>query len=153
LDRVRPPSPVVLTGDIHSAWAANLFAGETSDVLAIELVCSSITSTFLTLNSKPTHVIVAAGLPDNPHIRYFNGMFRGYCLCDVDRNEWRTQYRAVGSPTDAVTASATDPNDSTFLPMEGDPLFTDATAVITRGFNRRGEPQPLAMENVITGAA
>ena len=115
LGRARPPSPVVLTGDIHSAWAANLFDDfgdpANSDVLAVEFVCSSISSTFLSPNSKPAHLIVAAGLPDNPHIRYFNGLFRGYCLCEVDHSEWRTQYRAVGSPADAVTANPTDPTE------------------------------------------
>ncbi|HZF30100.1 MAG TPA: alkaline phosphatase D family protein [Gammaproteobacteria bacterium] len=152
LGRVRPPSPVVITGDIHSAWAANLFAdfgdAANSDVVAVEFVGSSITSTFSTVDPRPTHGAVRAGLPDNPHIRYFNGLYRGYCLCEVDRNEWRTLYRAVGSPADLM-----DPSQFAFIPMEGDPLFTDAVASIPRGFNRRGEPETLTVEGVVTGAS
>jgi alkaline phosphatase D len=151
LGHLRPPSPVVLTGDIHSAWAANLLADfgdpQNSDVVAVELVCSSITSTFLSLDPRPTHQIVAAGLPDNPHIRYFNGMFRGYCLCDVDRNAWRTAYRAVGAPADVA-----DPNPLALVPLEGDPTFTDAVATIPRGFNRREQRATLAVGGIVTGA-
>ena len=152
LDRVRPPSPVVLTGDIHSAWAANLFADfgdpANSDVLAAEFVCSSITSTFLGVDPRPTHFGVAASLPDNPHIRYFNGIFRGYCLCEVDQNVWRTRYRAVGTPADV--GSTGDP--FVLVPMEGDSLFTDAVASIPQGFNRREQRETLDVEGILTGA-
>ena len=152
LDHLRPPSPVVLTGDIHSAWGAHLFQDfgdpQNSDVLAVEFVCSSITSTFLSPDPRPTHGIVAAGLPDNPHIRYFNGLFRGYCLCEVDEHTWRTSYRAVGAPADLASA---DPLE--LVPREGDPTFTDATATIARDFNRRGDRETLAISGVITGAA
>lgn len=153
LDRVRPPSPVVLTGDIHSAWAANLFADSAdtagSDVLAAEFVCTSITSTFLTADPRQTHFGVAFSLVDNPHIRYFNGIFRGYCLCEVDRNVWRTHFRAVGAPSDVGDTSG----DPLFLvPREGDPLFTDAVASIPQGFNRRGQRETLTMQGIVTGA-
>ena len=152
LGHARPPSPVVLTGDIHSAWGANLFADfgdpQNSDVLAVEFVCTSITSTFLAPDPRPTHAIAAASLPDNPHIRYFNGLFRGYCLCDVDRHEWRTAYRAVGAPADVA-----DPNPLALVPLEGDPVFTAAVAVIPSGFNRRGEPKTLDVSGVTSGAS
>jgi hypothetical protein len=36
---------------------------------------------------------------------------------------------------------------------DGDPLFTDAVASIPRGFNRRGEPEALTVEGVVTGAS
>ena len=71
----RPSNPVVLTGDIHSAWAANLlqdFSDPNSDALAAEFVCSSISSTFGDDNA----VVVNATIPANPQIRYFNGFKR-----------------------------------------------------------------------------
>jgi alkaline phosphatase D len=138
LDYLRPDGPVVLTGDIHSAWGAELLQdfGDplNSDVLAAEFVCSSISSTFLTPDPRPTDLIVRAGIPDNPHIKYFDALFRGYCLCDVDEERWLTRYRAVGSPGDVLES---DP--LALVPMEGDPVFTAAEAEIANGFNARGD--------------
>jgi len=152
LDRLRPASPVVLTGDIHSAWAANLLKDfgdpQRSDVLAVELVCTSISSTFLAPDPRPTDQLVRASLPANPHIAYFNGAFRGYCLCEVDSRRWRTAFRAVGAPADLA-----DESPLALVPLEDDPVFTDAEAVIERGFNRRGEPRSLEVQGVVTGAA
>ena len=33
----------------------------------------------------------------NPHVRYFDGLKRGYLRCEVGRHEWRTDVRAVES--------------------------------------------------------
>jgi alkaline phosphatase D len=96
LARERPSNPVVLSGDIHSAWAADLledFSAPDSRPVAAEFVCTGITSGFfmdalaplveLTLNRR------------NGHIRFFEGVRRGYCLCEVTPSLWRTDYRAV----------------------------------------------------------
>lgn len=152
LARLQPPSPVVLTGDIHAAWAANLYEDfgdpQNSNVAAVEVVCTSIASTFLDADPRPTHAIVAAGLADNPHIAYFNGMFRGYSLCEVDEREWRTTFRAVGAPEDLA-----DPNPLALVPLANDPTFTDAVATIPRGFNRPRQRATLDVQGVITGAS
>ncbi len=87
-------NPVVLTGDIHSSWAADLrmTASDTrSPLVAAEFVCSSISSTFGDAN----HGLVTATLPSNPHIRFFDGLHRGYALCTVTDKTWRTDFRAV----------------------------------------------------------
>jgi alkaline phosphatase D len=128
-------NPVVLSGDIHSAWAANLLSDfsdpANADLVAAEFVCTSITSTFLTSDPRPTDFIVRASLPDNPHIGYFNGLFRGYCLCDVDRRAWQTTYRAVqGNPL--------DPSPLALVPQAGSPVGTDKVLRIEAGFNRPG---------------
>ncbi|MEO0998823.1 MAG: alkaline phosphatase D family protein, partial [Pseudomonadota bacterium] len=138
LDHARPRNPVVLTGDIHSAWGARLLQDfgdpQNSDVLAAEFVCTSISSTFAGADPRPTDGIVRASLPDNPHIGYFDGRFRGYCLCDVNEHRWLTQYRAVGAPEDAI-----DNDPLALIPASGDPVFVSAEAEIDAGFNRRGE--------------
>ena len=138
LDKFRPGGPVVLTGDIHSAWGAELLQDfgdpANSDVLAAEFVCSSISSTFLSPDPRPTDFIVRAGIPDNPHIRYFNALYRGYSICDVDQTRWKTEYRAVGQPEDVL-----DPDPLALVPMSGDNVFTSAVAEIAHGFNARGE--------------
>ena len=50
-----------------------------------EFVGTSITSDF------PAGLIpaVQATLPDNPHIRYFDGLYRGYVRCEVTPELWR----------------------------------------------------------------
>jgi alkaline phosphatase D len=85
---------VVLSGDIHSAWAANLHADPAdvrSQIVGAEFVCSSVTSTFGDSNAAA----VPATLASNPHIRFFNGLFRGYVRCTVTPGLWRADYRAI----------------------------------------------------------
>ena len=133
-DALRPNNPVVLTGDIHSSWGANLlkdFSDPDSDVLAAEFVCSGISSTFLTPDPRPTAAIVAASIQENPHIEFFDGVYRGYVLCDVNHERWRTEWRGVGTPADLA-----NPNPLALVPMPGDPVFTTAAAEVKAGFNQ-----------------
>ena len=94
LQAARPSNPIVLTGDIHSSWVHNLktdYADLTSEVVGTEFVGTSITSDFPPALVPP----VLAALPDNPHTLFFDGLFRGYVRCVVDRTAWRTDFRAV----------------------------------------------------------
>lgn len=149
LDVVRPPNPVILTGDIHSAWAANILDDfgdpATADVIAVEFVCTSISSTFLGPDPRPTDFIVRAGIPENPHIRYFDGRFRGYALCDVDPSRWLTTFRGVGDPLDLLLPAG----DPGILPLPGDSSFTVAEAEIPAGFSRRGESTGLEVRQFV----
>ncbi|MCG8589740.1 MAG: alkaline phosphatase D family protein [Proteobacteria bacterium] len=102
------PNLVVLTGDIHSSWAGELkpdFGDPASPVVGSEFVTTSISSSF-----SPQLVPLAAGsLPFNPHIRFFEGLRRGYLRFDVTPGEWRADYRAVATvlePTSAVETLA-----------------------------------------------
>ena len=150
LDYARPGNPIVLTGDIHSAWGANLLKDfgdpANSDVLAAEFVCTSITSTFAGIDPRPTDAIVRAGIPENPHIRYFDGRFRGYSLCDVNAKRWRTEFRAVGAPERLLS-----PDPLTLVPQPGDTVFTAAVAEMPAGFNRRGKPESLSVVDNVPG--
>ena len=86
---------VVLTGDIHSSWAAELkasFDEPESPIVGTEIVCAGISSTF---GGDSNDALVRQTLPDNPHIRYFNGLKRGYALCTVTNSQWRTDFRLV----------------------------------------------------------
>jgi alkaline phosphatase D len=143
LAKARPSNPVVLSGDIHAAWGANLltdFADPASDMVAAEFVCTSISSTFLTQDPRPVDAIVRPGVAaDNPHIEFFNGLFRGYCLCDVDADRWQTTYRAVGTLADLQ-----NPSPLALTPFEGSPVETDAVLEIESGFNQPGSGKRLA---------
>jgi len=94
LDQRRPSNPIVITGDIHSSWVHDLklnFADPASTTLGTEFVGTSISSDF----PAPFIAPVTAALPDNPHTRFFDGTFRGYVRCDLDAQQWRTDFRVV----------------------------------------------------------
>ena len=115
---------VVLTGDIHSSWAADLkmdFTSANSPIVGTEFVCSSITSTFGDAN----HGLVRFTLPSNPHIKFFDGLHRGYVLCTVTADEWRSDFRAVTRP--AV------PNPIFTVPSADMPVFTLASYALLNG--------------------
>jgi len=135
LDSLRPNNPVVLTGDIHSAWGANLlqdFSNPNSDVLAAEFVASSISSTFGGIDPRPTDQVVRFSLPDNQHIAYFEGRHRGYLLCEVDRHRWQTTYRAVGTVQQRDVGT-----EDALVPLADSPVETDAVLEVDAGFNRK----------------
>jgi alkaline phosphatase D len=94
-------NPVVLTGDIHSSWASDIkadFNDPASAVVGAEFVCSGVTSVFGDENIP----LAEATLPFNPHIKYFDGLFRGYVRCEVTREQWRADFRGVERVADPV---------------------------------------------------
>ena len=154
LERTGASNPVVLTGDIHSSWAADLLRDPTdpaSQMIAAEFVCTSISSTFAGQNPLGTDLVVRASVQaDNPNIKFFNGMLRGYALCDVTSERWRTTYRAV-TPSGVATpsiqalasvyfaASTLPANDLILTNTSNDaPSFDDAVYEVKAGFNQPG---------------
>jgi alkaline phosphatase D len=85
---------VVLTGDVHSHWAAEVrqrFDDPASPAVATELVTTSISSGGDGSDSRDD---IAAVLPENPHIRYFNGR-RGYVRTRITPDEMRADFRVL----------------------------------------------------------
>lgn len=66
------PNPVVIGGDIHSFWATELSLAPGLMPVATEFVGTSISS------GGPPHDSFAAMLPENPHVKFFDGRWRGY---------------------------------------------------------------------------
>ena len=85
---------VVLTGDIHSSWAADLHPNPYNPALydkasgagslAVEFVGTSITSPGI--DSDTTGAIAGAIRSFNPHFKYVQLTRRGYLLMDVNRD-------------------------------------------------------------------
>jgi alkaline phosphatase D len=105
----RVANPIVLTGDIHSAWVADLkrnFLDPASPTVATEFVCTSIASAFL---DEFIPLIEANLGPQsrNPHILFFEGRHRGYTLCEVTPERWRADFRIVERLTDPASAVRT----------------------------------------------
>lgn len=91
---------VVLTGDIHTAWATNLELG--NDKVGVEFVCTSVT----TMNSPlpvPSAIITAA----NPHIKYAELVGHGYYILDINQERVQTDYYWTGDNEDPNDLSQT----------------------------------------------
>ncbi len=88
-------NPVVLAGDWHSSWVNDLdHEGRT---VATEFAGTSISS------GCGWDASVRLGLPANPHVRFYEGAYRGYLLCEITRKRWRTDLRIVTAPRDPAS--------------------------------------------------
>ncbi|WP_427156963.1 alkaline phosphatase D family protein [Aliinostoc sp. HNIBRCY26] len=113
----QPSNPVSLAGDVHSHWAMDLkanFDDPASATLGSEFVCSSISSGGDGADITPA---VQAYLPDNPHIKFYNGQ-RGYVRCTVTPTSWRSDYLVVSGVT---TPFGTISNRASFVVDNGIP--------------------------------
>ena len=85
---------VVLTGDVHAHWAAEVhsqFDDPGSPIVATELVTTSISSGG---DGSDMRDEIAAMLPENPHIRYFSGR-RGYVRARFTADEMQADFRVL----------------------------------------------------------
>ena len=90
----RTRNPVVLTGDVHANWAANVkerFDDPSSRTIATELVTTSITSGG---DGSEVRADTATTLAENPHVQYYNNR-RGYVRTTITAREMRADYRTV----------------------------------------------------------
>jgi alkaline phosphatase D len=103
---------VVLTGDVHNAWVADLkadFLNPGSATLGTEFISSSMATTG---DGFETNEVRQNQVARNPHIKYFNNR-RGYNLHEATRDRMTVHVRAV----DTVT-------------QRGAPLTTKASFVV-----------------------
>jgi alkaline phosphatase D len=114
LQERRVANPIVITGDIHSNWVCDLKArlDTSAPVVGTEFVGTSIASGG---DGQELPERIAAFLPDNPHVRYFNGQ-RGYVSCTVTPDAWRSDYRIVP-----------------FVSRPGAPIETKASFIVESG--------------------
>jgi alkaline phosphatase D len=85
---------VVLTGDVHAHWAAEVkerFDDPASATVATELVATSITSGG---DGSETEEDTAGILADNPHIRFYNNR-RGYVRTRFTDGQMRADFQVV----------------------------------------------------------
>ena len=99
-------NPVVLTGDIHSNWVADLqldFDDERSALVGTEFVGTSITSGG---DGVDMSSYGEALLANNPHVKFYNAQ-RGYMLARVDAEQWQTDFKIVDKVTEKGAALRT----------------------------------------------
>ncbi|HET6298739.1 MAG TPA: alkaline phosphatase D family protein [Kribbella sp.] len=90
-------NPVVLTGDVHRAWANNLVAdynNANSAVIGTELVTSSVTSSG---DGDATTAVPDAGT--NPWLKFYSNR-RGYVRTTISPTQMRADFRAVAKVTE-----------------------------------------------------
>jgi alkaline phosphatase D len=94
----RVSNPVVLTGDIHSNWVADLKRDPDdtrSATVGAEFVGTSISSGGDGSDSRPEAERL---LSENPHIKFYNGQ-RGYVRCELTARQMTADYRIISSVT------------------------------------------------------
>ncbi|MGH3344937.1 MAG: alkaline phosphatase D family protein [Carbonactinosporaceae bacterium] len=90
----RVDNPIVLTGDWHRNAVYDLkadFADPDSATLGVEFVGTSISS-----GGDPVNPVTRFEDPNDPHERFLNTN-RGYVLCDLTRQRWRSRFRVVST--------------------------------------------------------
>ncbi|MBL8756430.1 MAG: alkaline phosphatase D family protein [Planctomycetes bacterium] len=87
-------NPIVLTGDVHANFVLDLRVDDavaSEPIVATEFVGTSISSGG---DGSDAAKELAALQPHNPGLRHLD-RHRGYVLCEVDAQEWRSDYRIV----------------------------------------------------------
>jgi alkaline phosphatase D len=115
VQKSRIPNLVVLTGDVHANYAAELkadFDDPLSDTIGTEFVGTSISSGGDGVD-VPANVTVLRG--ENPHIKFVNTQ-RGYMVCDLTHRRWRSEYKTVP-----------------YVSTPGAPIFTRAAFTVQSG--------------------
>jgi alkaline phosphatase D len=94
------PNPVVLSGDVHTHWCADLkvdFTKPETATIGVEFTNSSVTSGGDGSDVQPTWEGIRR---DNPHITYHSNK-RGYIACTATATSMKADFRVV----DRVTAA------------------------------------------------
>jgi alkaline phosphatase D len=109
LEEAKIPNVVVLTGDAHKNLVGNLKADyerPTSATVGVELAGTAISSSGIDPKDAPKW---DRRIANEPHLKWFEGVKRGYVTCTLDRKTWHADFRGVeelGDPNSKVTRSA-----------------------------------------------
>lgn len=91
---------IILSGDVHSAWAMNVPGIDDGKSAAIELVTPAVSSPPLASASKGTQELVDNAPRDLEHIKYANGIENGYLIVDLSRERARAEWYFTGPRTE-----------------------------------------------------
>jgi alkaline phosphatase D len=108
-------NPVVLTGDVHRAWASDLKAdynNPSSATIGSELVTSSVTS-----SGDGDGATTIPDVGTNPWLKFFNNR-RGYVRTTISPTQLRADFRIVAKVSEHGAAASTV---KSFVIQEGQP--------------------------------
>ncbi|MDF2439407.1 MAG: alkaline phosphatase [Abditibacteriota bacterium] len=97
----KPSNPIVLAGDSHTNLVSDLkadFDKVDSPIVASEFAGTAITSGGVNPKSAEAYTSDIAG---QPHLKYFDGIKRGYVSCTLDRKTWHSDIHGVENVLDA----------------------------------------------------
>jgi len=100
----RAANPVILGGDVHCAYVADIQEKPgvpNSRIVATEFCATSITSQGTSAEN------VQGYLRANPHLRYGNPTHRGYTLIDLGRDKLEARQRVIETPKRTNAAIST----------------------------------------------
>jgi alkaline phosphatase D len=90
IGRHAPNRTVIITGDNHANWVNEIGAtGATGTPVAAEFLGTSISS-----EGDGADRVPSVSLSENPHVKWHNAR-RGYVVCEVGAESWRTEFRTV----------------------------------------------------------
>ena len=98
---------VVLTGDWHSTFVNDLkanFENPDSPTIATEFVVTAVTTGG---DDNGYDDYYGPMIPNNPHIRFFDGDGRGYMSVEVTPERWRTDVKMVETVLDPAAGIRT----------------------------------------------
>jgi alkaline phosphatase D len=98
LIETKAPNPIVLSGDAHQHYGADLkldFTNPRSRTVGVELTNSSVTTTG---DGSDLGAAWEATKGDNPHVRYHSNR-RGYIACTATRAQLRADFKILDSVT------------------------------------------------------
>ncbi|MGV3617437.1 MAG: alkaline phosphatase D family protein [Fimbriimonas sp.] len=103
LHEAKVPNAVVLTGDSHKNLVSDLkldFDAKDSPVVGVELAGTAISSGGIAPDKAPDWDKRVAA---QPHLKWFEGVKRGYVTCTLDRRELRSDYWGVADVKDRMS--------------------------------------------------
>jgi alkaline phosphatase D len=92
IERRNISNPVIIGGDVHATYVCDVkkdFDDPASETVASEFVTTSVTS------PNFYHRRNLATMGENPHIHLYEGRYRGYTMCSIDKEKWQTDLRVV----------------------------------------------------------
>ena len=92
---------VVLTGDIHTAWANNLESDD-GDSVAVEFIVSSVTKQNAAVLNQLAGLGTGLVQSLNPHIKYLDLASHGYYVLDVNQNRTQADFVIVDDVKDST---------------------------------------------------
>jgi alkaline phosphatase D len=147
ITELKLPNVVVLTGDVHSSWAYDIApnpwdgydAATGRGAIAVEFVTPAISSPNGFANDRGPERI-ATLLRTRPHLKYIEGLHRGYAVLDITRERAQADWYVV--PT--VSERSRDERfDKGFVTEAGKPHLVEAASAVP---TRTDAPEPAPLE-------
>ena len=132
-------NPVVLTGDIHTAWVNNV-PGNSTGTAAVEFVVTSVTSPGLDVLNGVGGLVSLF----NPHVEYVNLSEHGYMVLTVDGNKAQGDFVWVN--VESIDSSET-PGPS-YYTNSGSSNMTQASGSISPITGGAPIPPSSALQNI-----